>query len=274
MKNDDPKISVLMPAYNTEKYISEAIESILNQTFEDFEFIILDDCSTDMTWEIIQRYAKKDERIVVLRNEENLGIPVNRNKLVSMAKGIYVVWQDSDDISLPYRIEKQFNFMEKNLDVGICGGWLQFFNNENLLGIRKYDNDDKKLRSHIFKYSPVAQPVAMIRRFIINDVGMYNVDYKVAQDLDMSFKIGIKYKFANIPEVLLNYREHDKSITFKKLKTQELNTIKIRNKYSHISAYKMKTGDKIYNFLQYLSIFIIPPKLKIKLFNMLRNKSS
>ena len=99
-----------MPAYNAEKYISEAIKSILNQTFKDFEFIIIDDGSIDRTWKIIQKYAKKDDRVIALKNEKNLGIAVNRNKLVSMARGKYIIWQDSDDISLPYRIEKQYNF--------------------------------------------------------------------------------------------------------------------------------------------------------------------
>lgn len=268
---DNPKISVLMPAYNAEKYIAEAIESILNQTFKYFEFIIVDDCSTDKTWEIIQKYAKINNRIIALRNKKNLGIPKNRNKLVLLAKGKYVIWQDADDISLSHRIEKQYNFMEENPEVGICGGWLQFFNEKGNQSIRKYASDDKNLRENIFKYSPVAQPIAIIRKKIIYEVGEYNTDYQVAQDLDMSFRIGIKYKFANIPEVLLNYREHDKSVTFSKLKTQELNTIKIRKKNSKGYDYKITIFDKIYNFFQYLSIFIIPPKIKIWLFNKVRN---
>ena len=268
---NNPKISVLMPVYNTEKYIAEAIESILNQTFRDFEFIIIDDCSTDKTWEIIEKYDKIDNRIVVLKNEKNLKIPANRNKLVSMAKGKYIIWQDADDISMPYRIEKQYNFMEENPEVGICGGWLQFFNENGNQSIRKYASDDKSLRKTIFRYSPVAQPVAIIRKKIIYEVGKYNTDYQVAQDLDMSFRIGMKYKFANIPEILLNYCEHNKSVTFSKLKTQELNTIEIRKKYSKGYGYKITIFDKVYNLIQYLSIYVIPPKIKIWLFNKLRN---
>lgn len=112
-----PKVSVLMPNYNCEKYLPEGIESILNQSFRDFEFIIVDDGSSDRSWEIIQEYAAQDERIIAVKNEENLGISGNRNKLLSLAKGKYIVWQDSDDISLPYRIEKQHEYMQYHPEV-------------------------------------------------------------------------------------------------------------------------------------------------------------
>ena len=260
-----------MPAYNAEKYIGEAIESILNQTFKDFEFIIVDDCSTDKTWEIIQKYDKIDNRIVALRNGKNLGIPANRNKLVSVAKGKYIAWQDSDDISLPYRIEKQYNFMEKNIEVGICGGWLQFFNKNGNQSIRKYVPDDKNLRKNILRYSPVSQPAVMIRKKCLDECGAYDLRYPSAEDLDMSFRIGIKYKFANLQETVIRYRENNNSATFQKLKEMELKTLAIRKKAVEEYGYKMSLVDKIYWILQYISVFIIPLKMKIWLFNKLRN---
>jgi len=112
-----PKISVLMPAYNTENYIIEAIESILNQTFKDFEFIIVDDCSTDSTLSILKEYERKDSRIIVLKNSKNLWIAWNRNKLKKIAKWKYIIWQDSDDISIIDRLKNQYDYNLKLLPI-------------------------------------------------------------------------------------------------------------------------------------------------------------
>lgn len=270
MKNT-PKISVITPAYNAEKYISETIESILHQTFKDFEYIIIDDCSTDKTWKIIQSYAQKDDRIVAVKNKNNLGIAGNRNKGVSLSGGKYVVWQDADDISLPQRLEKQYDFMESNPEVGICGAYLQFFDSNGLHSIRKYDAGDKELRSKIFLFSPCAQPASIIRKTCLAEVGEYDLKFPPAEDIDMSFRIGCKHKFGNIQEVLLKYREHPQSATFSKLKTIEINTLIIRRKYSKNQAYKPTVFDYFYNICQYLSIYIIPIRLKIILFNWIRN---
>ena len=267
-----PPVSVLMPAYNAKRYIAEAIESILAQTFCDFELIICEDRSNDMTWQIIERYASKDKRIKPFKNDKNLGISGNRNKLISLASGKYIVWQDADDISMPYRLELQYQYMEQNPDVGIIGGWLQFFNNNGEQNIRKYASDDTILRSKIFRYSPVAQPAAMIRKKCLDEAGMYDLRYPPAEDLDMSFRIGMNYKFANIPRVLIKYRENISSATFTRLKTMELNTLDIRWKYARSGKYAMTVADRIYNFLHYASIFVVPPKMKIKLFNVLRNE--
>lgn len=268
----NPQVSVIMPAYNVEKYIVEAIESILEQSFKDFEFIIIDDCSTDSTWEIIQRYAKQDDRISAVKNEQNLGIAGNRNKGLSLAHGKYIVWQDSDDISLPQRIEKQYLFMESHSEVGIIGGFLQFFSDDgHSSGIRKYCENDMDLRKKIFRYSPVAQPASMIRKQCLDEIGEYNLKYPPAEDIDMSFRIGMKYKFANLQEIVLKYREHPNSATFTRLKKIELSTMEIRKKYSNGAGYRMTLLDIVYNILQFISIFIIPPRVKIWLFDKIRN---
>ncbi|MEI7451808.1 MAG: glycosyltransferase family 2 protein [Candidatus Falkowbacteria bacterium] len=268
---NNPKVSVLMPAYNAEKYIGEAIESILNQAFNDFEFIIIDDCSTDKTWEIIQEYAQKDSRIKAFHNEKNLGIAGNRNKLKKIAQGEYVIWQDADDVSVNTRIKRQVAYMDNNSEVGMCGGFLQFFNSKGNLHIRRYKENDEDLRKNIFRFSPVAQPGAIIRKSVLDEIGDYDLNYPPAEDLDMSFRIGRKYKFANLQEVVIKYRENNNSATFTKLKTIELKTISIRLRYADDKFYIMTFGDHIYSIAQYISIFIIPAKFKIFLFGCLRN---
>lgn len=268
-------ISVIIPAYNAEKYLAEAISSILTQSFVNIEVIVIDDCSTDRTWEIIQHYALTDSRIRSFRNETNLGIAGNRNKGIKLAMGKYILWQDADDISLPERIEKQLNFMEANPDVGIVGGFLQFFSDEKAItGIRKYSAGDAELRQKIFRFSPVAQPAAMIRKSCIDEVGEYDLRFPPAEDLDMSFRIGIRYKFANIQDVIIKYREHPHSATFSRLKKIELSTLMIRLKYARSPKYNATWGDYVYSSLQFFSIWIIAPELKIKIFNWWRNTNS
>ncbi len=269
-----PKISVLTPAYNVSEYIGESIESILSQTSDDFEYVILDDCSEDNTWDIIQNYASNDERIIALKNEKNLGIAGNRNEALKHAQGKYIVWQDSDDISLPQRLEKQSQFLEAHPEVGIIGGFLQFFDKKGLGGIRKYPFDDESIRRNIFKYSPVAQPAAMIRKQCLDEAGEYDLRYPPADDLDMSFRIGQKYKFANLQEIVVHYREHDASATYSKLKHIETKTLELRKKYAQTEHYEMSTSDKIYNYLQASSMHIMPAKLRIGLFNFIRNSKT
>ena len=270
MKNTTkPLVSVVMPAYNAEKYISEAIESILGQTFENFELIILDDASTDSTWEIIKKYSEKDGRITPVRNRQNLYIAGNRNKGISLARGKYVVWQDADDISLPKRIEKLAELMEKNPEVGLCGSYLQSFSDGKDLDVRKYATDDKTLRKNIFKYSPVAQPAAIVRKSCFDELGSFNLEYPPAEDLDFSFRVGAKHKFANIPEVLLRYREHPGSATQTRLRKQIQSTLKIRRKYAKGFGYKMAPLD----YLAYLVSFwaqFLPAGVVVWLFKLLR----
>lgn len=264
-------VSVITPAYNAEKFIAQTIESILGQTFTDFEFIILNDKSTDNTLKIIQEYAQKDSRIVVIDNEKNLGIAGNRNEGIKRARGKYIIWQDADDISLPERIEKQFQYMEEHPKVGIMGGFLEMFDESGIRGTRKYDADDENLRKKIFLFSPVAQPASIVRKKALDEVGEYDLKYPPAEDIDMSFRIGMKYTFANLQEIVIRYREHPNSATFTKLKKIELSTLEIRRKYAKTEYYSMSFFDMIYNILQYISIFIIPPKIKIWIFNKMRN---
>ncbi|MFA6410784.1 MAG: glycosyltransferase family 2 protein [Candidatus Buchananbacteria bacterium] len=268
-----PKVSVLMTAYNSQAYIGLAIESILNQTFSDFEFLIVDDCSTDSTWQIISDYAKKDLRLKAFKNESNLGISKNRNQLINLVNTEFIAWQDADDISLPTRLADLFEFMVAHPKVGILGGYLQFFNEiQGDLSIRKYLLTDSEIRKKIFRFSPVAQPAAMVRVSALKKIGGFDENLSVAEDLDVSFKIGLNFEFVNLPKVLIKYRQQANSITFKKLKTLELNTLKIRRLFAFNAGYKISFFDLIYNLGQLITLYLMPAKLRVGLFNLIRNK--
>lgn len=267
-----PKVSVLMPAYNAEDYIDEAITSILKQSFEDFEFIITDDASTDSTWKIISKYAKKDKRIRAIKNEHNLFIAKNRNKLISLAAGEYILWADADDISLSDRIDSELKIMEADPAIGICGGDLQIFDDTcRIKGIRKYATEDSVLRKQIFRFTPVAQPACMIRRNVLKEVGSYDLEAPPAEDLEILFRIGTKYKFANVGKVVIKYRDHPRSATYTKLKKIEQVSVRLRFRYLREPSYEHGLVDVLYNITHWISIWVIPTKIKIAMFNRLRN---
>jgi len=190
---------------------------------------------------------------------------------LSKAQGEYIAWQDADDISISDRLEKQFELMESHPQVGICGGWLEIFSNHGTEGIRRYSVDDKKLRKDIFKFSPVAQPASMIRNKAILGLS-YNKQYSGCEDIDMSFKIGVNWQFANVAQVVLRYRRHYNSATYQRLKFIERQTIKIRKKYKANPSYHFSVLDGVYNFFQLLTLNVMPAKVRIYLFNFFRNK--
>ncbi len=267
-----PKVTVLMSAYNSEKYISTAIKSILKQTYKNFELIIIDDCSSDSTWSIIQTYAKGDSRIVALRNKKNIGGCQTLNKGLQIAKGEYIARADNDDISYHYRLKKQVSFLNTHPDVGIVGGAMEIVDqNDKVTEVRKYHLNDKDIRRYIFRYSPFSHPLIMMRKKVLDTVGYYNKEYAPADDYELYFRIGTISKFANLRDILLKYRVVTNSMTQTLTKKMELGTIKARRKYSSTEHYQMTIFDHLYNFLQYLSIFTFPSKLKIRIFNILRN---
>lgn len=273
MNYESPKISVVMPVYNAEAYLKDAFKSILNQTFTDFEFIIVYDPSTDNSYKIIEDFSKIDERIIILRNENKLGLAESRTKGTKYAKGKYIAVADADDISISTRFEKQYNYMEKHNDCGVVGGFIELFDTESgkIIGVRKYYEDDSNLRKRLFLYCPIAQPVSMIRKEVFNNIGYYDPKYPLAEDLDLWFRIGMRYKFANIQEILLKYRVHKNSTTISKIQMMESMTLEIRKKYSEGYGYSMTLFDRIYNIAIQLSRCFIPYKTKMWTFNFIRN---
>lgn len=196
-----PEITVLMPVYNSDKFVAECLESILNQTFENFEFLIINDGSTDKSVEIIEGYD--DPRIRLVHNEENIGLTKSLNKGLNLAKGSYIARIDADDISLPHRLKKQFQFMEKNPDIDACGSWVKIIGQDTLWQSALTDTD---IKIRLLFHNNLYHPTAMFKK----DCFAYPESYKQSQDYAVwAFN---KLKLANIPEVLLEYRLHEGQI--------------------------------------------------------------
>jgi len=205
----NPRVSVVMSVYNGEKYLREAIDSILAQTFTDFEFIIIDDGSTDRSPQIIDEYA--DGRIRFIRNDRNIGLTLSLNKGLKTAHGEYIARMDCDDVSLPERLAKQIAFMDANREVGACGTWaLDIDHAGKVIGKREtlvgeqldnfYWRTSLIHSSSMFRFNPSGGP-------------WYDPTAPVSQDYDLWLRIRTERKLSNLAEHLLLYRVHDESIT-------------------------------------------------------------
>jgi glycosyltransferase involved in cell wall biosynthesis len=202
-----PRLTVIMPAYNAEEFLEESISSILNQTFPDFELLIGDDGSTDRTMEIIQSFS--DERIIVIRNEKNLGIPYTLNRLIKASRGEYIARQDSDDISLPKRLEKQVAFLDKNPEIGLCGTQIAWFGSKRKRIRVPLQNED--IKAGMLVFNPICQPTVMFRKSGLTEY--YDETLEVAEDYAMCYELSKKTRLANLPDILLKYRWHGTNIS-------------------------------------------------------------
>lgn len=206
-----PKISVVMPAYNAEKYIAESINSILGQTYGDFEFIILNDCSQDRTEEIILSYD--DPRIIYLKNEKNLGVAATLNKGLAIAKGEYIARMDADDISMPERFEKQAVYLDKNEDIVVLGCSIEQFSGEKNLGIRRFASDAGAMALDMLFACGLAHPSVMMRTDVIRDLGGYDKEFNGLEDYDLWCRVLEKHNITTLPDILLRYRIHGSQVT-------------------------------------------------------------
>lgn len=271
MSKENPLISVVMPAYNSEKYISEAIESILNQSFKDFEFIIIDDGSTDRTWEIIQSFANNDGRIIALRNEENINVARTRNKGILMARGKYIATMDADDISYPYRLLDQYDFITKNeKNIDICIGNIDIIDETGKSKyIREYPITDIDLKSKVYRYNPFPNPTVLCKKIVYDEVGGYDPEYIVNEDFDFWLRAGQYFKFGNCGKTILKYRVSSNSASHSRLRLTEKITFKLRWKALRM-GYKYNFIDIIFNLIHLSIYLILPSKIKVKLFNFFR----
>lgn len=245
------KVSVLMPVYKTNKvYLKEAIESILNQTFRDFEFLILDDCPEDDRESVVKYY--NDKRIKYIKNEKNLGITPSRNKLINMAKGEYLAVFDHDDISLPERLEKQAKYLDNHSDVGVVGCKVQFMYSKKQSGKLNTDKDIKRALMH---NCAIIHPASMIRKSVlINNNINYEENYSPCEDYALWGRL-IKYtKFYNLEDILFMYRNHKNNTSNTQRNKMAKATIEIR-------SFIQEENKILYNEFKQIAIYTTRYKL-------------
>jgi len=260
--SNHPKISVIMAVYNGMPYLIKATKSILTQTYKNFEFIIVDDASTDQSWKYLKNL--KDERIKLLKNTKNLGLSTSLNKTLQTAKGNYIARMDADDISFTERLEKQLKYMQSNQDVDLCGTWVKLINKQGVvIGEKKYPTKPEEVKQAITWYPAVIHPTFMAKNSFYKKMNGYRADYDFAEDYDLLSRAKNKFVIANLPEALIYWRLQDKRRSRKDMDKMDKLDLKIK-----IEALK-RDGIKPQNLMAVLkktiTIYFIPNFIKHKL---------
>lgn len=267
--NETPLVSVLLPVYNVELYIEEALCSILNQTYTNFECIVIDDASTDRTVQIIE--SVKDDRIVLIKKEKNTGYTKNLNEGIKLCKGKYIARMDGDDISYPERFQKQVHFLEENTDIVLCGTQYK------VIGRDKYSHhptNHDELKVKLITGSYIAHPSVMMRASVLKDNELlYDETMEPAEDHDLWSKMVFLGKVANLNEVLLEYRVHANQVS----QVRKQQQLKVSSDIKNHMLKKVNNDFYIFNLNTFLNANIVEAftfyKNHVLLYNSLIEKN-
>ena len=235
-------VSVIMPVYNMAEFVGEAIDSILQQTFSDFEFIIIDDASDDGTDLVIRSYI--DKRIVFVRNDFNIGNYASRNKGMRQARGKYIAVMDADDIAMPERLERQIDYLEKHSDILAVGTDCLFLSNDKLKNVV---NSYQDILIALLENNSFVHPSLTIRTDILRQLNGYDEQYYYSADYDLACRLTLLGKVENLAIPLMQYRWHSSQISLSNKVRQKSYADEIRRKYqlSFINRYKSINQSKV-----------------------------
>lgn len=220
------KVDVLLPTYNVEKYVRQTLESLISQSFRDFNLLILDDCSNDHTFNIVKSYEKSDSRIKVFRNEENLGVVNSRNKLFKLSKSELLAICDADDIYHPRRLETQINFLKKNEKIAAVSCNFNVGINGSIM--TKLPTSPNLIQAYFYLKNVFPNPGAMLRHSsLVKSNLLYTKDFPFVADYHFWAKLSENEQLANVSKSLFMYRVHDEQISSRKNLEQRENHIKV-----------------------------------------------
>lgn len=266
-----PVLSVYMPVFNASLYLSEAIESILSQTFTNFEFIIIDDASTDNSWQIIKKYSRLDKRIRAYKNKLNLGVSLTSNIAISLVRSQFLARMDADDISFPIRFQKQINFLRKNKNHVAVGGQCVCVNaNNRIIGYKKFPTDSKRLSEMSFWAIPIQQPSLMVNlKKMPKKFTWYDRNKSSAEEVNLMFKFLEYGQIANLHDFLLYYRQLPTSLSHRNPKLTFYLTLKSRL-LALQNGFQPSLKAIILNLIQLMGVIILPSSIINSLWNLLR----
>ena len=225
-----PEISVVLPVYNGGDYLSESIQSILEQSYTDFELLILDDGSTDNSLQLMRGFEQKDSRIRIY-SRENRGLVPTLNELIQMARGTWIARMDADDVADSARLQRQLDWLRQT-GTDVCGSWVQRFGSGDQRLVRLYQSD-QAIKTELLFYSPFAHPSVMFRASLAKMLP-YDETWIKAEDYDLWVRAAAAgWKMSNIPEALLLYRVHEGQISVQDAEFQQQQGHKIRRRYWH-----------------------------------------
>ena len=257
--DSSPKISVLMSVYNGEQFLREAIDSILQQTYRDFEFIIVNDGSQDRSEEIIRSY--EDPRIRFYSNGQNLGLIPSLNRGLQMAQGEFLARLDADDVALPQRLEKQVQVLESSPEIVLTGTQMQLIDSDGKdLEVWAYPEHPLLARWVMMFNTPVSNSSVLARAQPMREVGGYRIEYKYAEDFDLWSRLAEHGDVVNLPEVLGKYRVHGESVTT--TREQEQNELRFRITRPHLEKHLSHHPDEVLRRLGDSSLRLTCPQMK------------
>ncbi|MDH5673273.1 MAG: glycosyltransferase family 2 protein [Myxococcales bacterium] len=273
--DSSPLVSVVMPAHNAERYLCEALDSVLVQTYARLEIIVVDDGSSDSTWQILERYAAADPRVRPFSNEVNRGIVASRNRAFAeaSAEARYFAVLDSDDVCMPDRIAQQVEFLENHPGHALVGGNTLIIDESSaVIGERRYPSADADLRRVITRYNPIAQPTVMIRKAALEEVGVYDERFPRCQDYDLWLRMCARYSIANLPEITLKYRISSTQGKSTHLKASLRYTIQIQRRWLFRSDF-FRPFNVCYWVAEH-ALLLLPEAFTLALFKWMTYRSS
>ncbi len=271
-KKNNTLISIVMPVYNTERFLHASLNSILKQTYENWELICVDDASTDNSLKILKSYAKKDKRIHVFGQNTNQGVSRTANFALRKAKGTLVARMDADDIMLPRRIEKQVRFLNNNPKVVAVGGQCLLINEKGKkIGSKSFPLNHEAIYKMIYQAMPIQQPTLMIsKKLLPKGFIWYEKEFTTAEEVDLLFRLFNFGKIANLPDFTLKYRLHGNNISLKNPKETFLLTYQTRKEAINKHGYRPTFSAKVISCAQWMTIRIIPSAAIFPLFTIWR----
>lgn len=209
-----PLLSVIMPVFNSRPYVAQAVQSVLAQSFRDFEFIIIDDGSTDGTADVLRHWAARDNRIQLIQ-QRNMGVCAASNRGLELARGEFYARMDHDDIALPHRLERQLAFLQQHPECVATGGQVLMIDSDGFpIRIPPVPLTHDQIEAAFTHHWSMFHPTLMARMAAMRDVGGYSLEFNAIEDLDLFIKLAEKGRLANLPEVVLQYRQHIQSICY------------------------------------------------------------
>lgn len=269
----NPKVSVIIPTFNAEKFLDETVQSILAQTFTDFEVVVIDDCSSDSTQDKLKAYEMQDSRIRVILNGRNVGVAENRIRALKLAKGELIAPLDHDDVAHPDRLEQQVGFLNGNPEHGLIGSDMTIIDeNSRVIGSRNYPKTNQAIHRILLRQNPIANPASMFRKDCYEKIGGYDASLCPVEDYDFVIRMAQISKLANLQGKLTRYRISAGQVKSQQLKKTIKMTLLIQRK-----AVKAGIKDSTYNKSYRLalhSLLLLPPQLTLKLFMALSYKKA
>ena len=255
----NPKISVIMSVFNGMPYLSEAVSSILGQSFTDFEFIIVNDASKDNSLKFLK--SIKDKRIKILNNQTNLGLAASLNKALKAANGQYIARMDADDISLTNRLKMQIEFLVTNPKIDICGTWAKLIDeNGRTIGEVHKPTHDKEIKKMNKWITGLIHPSWFGKKSVFEDLNGYNPKYDMVEDYDFLIRAK-KFKMANLKEELLLWRTIRNRRSQKSIEKMYRKSLSVRLHYFNSGEFGLSYFPYLIRSL--ITTFLLPIRLKI-----------